>query len=120
MFYHIVSNVLTDPPTTPKEYPSTAGPTTKYPSTAGPTTKNPSTAGPTLGTYPPTESSTAPTTVAPTTAAPTTGYPSTPKISYPSTTQTTTNYPSTPLRRLCSARTMKKCRCGCKNAGPCS
>ena len=99
----IISNVLTGPPTTPKRYPSTAGPTTKYPSTAGFTT----------GTYPPTDSSTAPTTEAPTTAAPTSDYPSTPTIFYPSTAPTT-GYPSTPLRRLYSARTMNKCRCGCK------
>merc|ERR1719430_2676114 len=64
----------------------------------------------------------------PTTAGETTtGYPSTESITAGSTTAgTTTGYPSTaptttgptPKRRLCSARMMNRCRCGCKNAGP--
>ena len=52
----------------------------------------------------------------PSTAEPTSNYHSTADPEYPSTAQPT-NYPSTPLRRLCSARLMKTCRCGCKNAG---
>jgi len=84
---------------------------------------SPTTAGETTTGYPSTESITAGST----TAGTTTGYPSTAptttgpassttKVSYPSTEETTTD--ATPKRRLCSARMMNRCRCGCKNAGP--